>query len=229
MPLLNSYLKEKLSSDSLTTAILGTTNQITVTDNGNDTITLSLPQDYDIGATPTLGGLTIVNTITEFSTDGTLSDNSDSALPTEKAVKTYVDSLSASAPTDAQYITLATNVTLTNERALTGTANQITITDGGAGSTVTLSLPQDYHTSATPTLGGLTVTGTIDASSGTVLVDDNSTTAPTSESDGYIGVAEVSSDGRIYFKVEDKLYYISGTRAVQAGSPMGLLLALVYA
>lgn len=39
--------------------------------------------------TPTFGGLTITNAITEFSTDGTLGDNSDSAVPTEKAVKTY--------------------------------------------------------------------------------------------------------------------------------------------
>jgi len=38
-------------------------------------------------------GLTVVNAITEFSTDGTLGGNSDSALPTEKAVKTYVDTL----------------------------------------------------------------------------------------------------------------------------------------
>lgn len=31
--------------------------------------------------------------INEFSTDGTLADNSDTAVPTEKAVKTYIDSL----------------------------------------------------------------------------------------------------------------------------------------
>jgi hypothetical protein len=41
---------------------------------------------------PDLIGLTVVNTVDEFSIDGTLSGNSDSALPTEKAVKTYVDS-----------------------------------------------------------------------------------------------------------------------------------------
>ena len=35
--------------------------------------------------------ITLINTIDEFSTDGTLSGNSDSAVPTEKAVKTYVD------------------------------------------------------------------------------------------------------------------------------------------
>lgn len=33
----------------------------------------------------------MVNAVNEFSTDGTLGDNSDAAVPTEKAVKTYVD------------------------------------------------------------------------------------------------------------------------------------------
>jgi hypothetical protein len=40
---------------------------------------------------------------------------------------------------------------------LTGTANQITVTVG-AGS-ITLALPQNIHTAATPTFGGLTLTG----------------------------------------------------------------------
>jgi len=43
------------------------------------------------------------------------------------------------APTDATYVTLSTNATLTDERVLTaGTA--ITVTDGGAGSTVTVGV-----------------------------------------------------------------------------------------
>ena len=43
------------------------------------------------------------------------------------------------APTTSQYVTLATDATLTNERVLTaGTA--ITITDAGAGSTVTVGV-----------------------------------------------------------------------------------------
>jgi len=70
--------------------ITGTAKRVTVT-NAAGSITLSLPQDYDTGATPILAGLTITNAITEFSIDGTLGGNSDSALPTEKAVKTYVD------------------------------------------------------------------------------------------------------------------------------------------
>ena len=43
------------------------------------------------------------------------------------------------APTDAQYVTLATNGTLTNERVLTA-GTGITITDAGAGSTVTVGV-----------------------------------------------------------------------------------------
>lgn len=61
------------------------------------------------------------------------------------------------APTTAQYVTLATDATLTQERVLTGTANQIVITDNGAGSTVVLSTPQNINTGASPTFSGLTL------------------------------------------------------------------------
>lgn len=47
-----------------------------------------LGRNIDIGGT---AGFTLGTTINEFSTDGTLAGNSDDALPTEKAVKTYVD------------------------------------------------------------------------------------------------------------------------------------------
>jgi len=54
----------------------------------------------DESASPVFAGLnltsfTLVNTITEISTDGTLAGNSDSVVPTEKAVKTYADSVVA--------------------------------------------------------------------------------------------------------------------------------------
>lgn len=42
-------------------------------------------------------------------------------------------------PKDAQYVVLVANATLTQERVLAGTANRITITDGGAGAAVTLN------------------------------------------------------------------------------------------
>ena len=45
-------------------------------------------------------------------------------------------------PSDASYITTSSNATLTAERVLTGTANQITVTDNGSGvGTVVLSFP----------------------------------------------------------------------------------------
>ena len=39
----------------------------------------------------TFSGIEMTNYVSEFSTDGTLGGNSDQAVPTEKAVKTYVD------------------------------------------------------------------------------------------------------------------------------------------
>ena len=66
------------------------------------------------------------------------------------------------APVGAQYVVLALDGDLTNERVLTGTANQIVIADGGAGGNVTLSTPQDIHTSASPSFVSVTLTGTIE-------------------------------------------------------------------
>ena len=54
-------------------------------------------------------------------------------------------------------------------RTLTGTANQVTVTNGdGVSGNPTLALPQDIHTAATPTFAGGTLTGslTIDRGSG---------------------------------------------------------------
>jgi hypothetical protein len=64
---------------------------ISVADDGSGGITLNTAQDIAAADSPTFAGLTVVNAITEFSTDGTLAGDSDSALPTEKAVKLYVD------------------------------------------------------------------------------------------------------------------------------------------
>jgi hypothetical protein len=68
------------------------------------------------------------------------------------------------APSNSQYVTLATDANLSAERVLTGTANQITVTDGGAGSTVTLATPQDIATSSTPQFGRLGLGAAADAS-----------------------------------------------------------------
>lgn len=52
--------------------------------------------------------------------------------------------------TGAPYIMQANDGSFSAERALTGTANQVVLTDGGANGAMTLSLPQNIHTSAAP-------------------------------------------------------------------------------
>jgi hypothetical protein len=82
----------------------------------------------------------------------------------------------AGAPVGAQYVTLATDATLTNERVLAVTSGDLTRTDGGAGSNVTLGLA----TVGTLTPGTYTnATVTVDAK-GRVTVAANGTTPVTS-------------------------------------------------
>lgn len=102
-------------------------------------------------------------------TASTVVDVSAAAAPTTGQVLTATSGTTANwqtpsgggggAPTGAEYVTLATNGSLTNERVLTGTANQILLTDGGAGGNVTLSTPQDIHTTAIPNFDGLLFNG----------------------------------------------------------------------
>lgn len=64
--------------------------------------------------------------------------------------QTWAVPAASGAPVGGQYLVLATDATLTAERVLTGTADQVILTDAGAGSTLTLSLPQSIATTSTP-------------------------------------------------------------------------------
>lgn len=67
-------------------------------------------------------------------------------------------STGSGAATSEPFVTIGNSAGLSAERALTGTANQITVTDGGANSTVTLSIP------SSPTIGGTLTAGTFSGS-----------------------------------------------------------------
>lgn len=99
-------------------------------------------------------------------------------------VKAFTDTLPSGgggAPLTATFVTLTSNATLTNERVLTGTANQVIITDNGANSTVVLSLPQSIATSSTPTFAGATLNGQVNVTNGSggngFTVTDSSTSS----------------------------------------------------
>jgi hypothetical protein len=76
------------------------------------------------------------------------------------------------APVDGAYITIGNTAGLTAERALTGTANQITVTDNGVDSTVVLSTPQSIATTSSPQFANLKITN-----GGHIYPSANSTTA----------------------------------------------------
>jgi hypothetical protein len=70
--------------------------------------------------------------VAEFSTDGTLAGNSDTAVPTEKAVKTYVDAVDSDAVAEG-----STNLYFTNARADARITNALKDEDNMASDSAT--------------------------------------------------------------------------------------------
>lgn len=86
--------------------------------------------------------------------------NNYALVSSTAGVLSWFNSAGTFAPVGSNFVTIGTDATLTNERALTGTANQVVVTDNGAGSTVVLSTPQNIDTAATPTFASETLTAT---------------------------------------------------------------------
>jgi hypothetical protein len=80
-------------------------------------------------------------------------------------------------------------------RTLTGTANQITVSNGdGVAGNPTLSTPQNIHTGASPTFAGLTATGTVTA--------DNLAVSDEAYGSSWNGSSNVPTKNAVYDKIE---------------------------
>jgi hypothetical protein len=115
--------------------LAGTSNQVIVTNSGS-TITLSLPQSINSGASPTFAGLTLSSPLT-VANGGT----GISSLGTAYQLLGV-----NSAATANTYLTLA------------GTSHQVIVTN--SGTSVTLSTPQNIDTTSSPTFQALTLGST---------------------------------------------------------------------
>jgi hypothetical protein len=129
----------RTGASPLLQALTGTANRISVT-NGPGTITLSAPQDIHTAASPTFLSLTL------------------SSLTAKSFLYSGAGKIltSTAAPTNGQLLIGSTS-TDPAAGTLTGTANQITVTNG-AGS-ITLSLPQNIAVGSSPTFTALMLTG----------------------------------------------------------------------
>lgn len=94
-------------------------------------------------------GITVVNAINEFSTDGTMGGDSDSAVPTEKAVKLYTDTLRS----DLASVANAKGASLVG---VEDSAAQYDATDVEAALSelMVLVTPVEYNPTMTRTVGG---------------------------------------------------------------------------
>jgi hypothetical protein len=93
--------------------------------------------------------LSSLATVTIVGTDKiVITDTSDSENPKRGLVSDIITAVAA-APLDAQYVTLATNGTLTNERVLTEGLG-IDFADGGAGAALTVTLDLGEISTGTP-------------------------------------------------------------------------------
>ncbi len=154
--------------------------------------------------------------------------SSDSKLyyQDDSGVETDLTAAGGGAPTNATYVTMSLNGTLSAERVLTGTNNQITITDGGANGNVTLSTPQDLHSTAIITFGTVTVANGLSA--GTAHVTGTTVLATSS---GFVGIGtttpayllDVSGTARV-----QNTFLLRGTSGTATITPTSLTADRTY-
>ena len=127
----------------------------------------------------TLGLSAGAQSVNEFSTDGTLAGASDTAVPTEQAVKTYVDNqLGASALATAGTTGTGTVDLGTQTLSVLGTTSEIETV--ASAQSITIGLPAAVAVTTSLNVGGtIAITGFLDSDT---FTGASSTLIPTSES-----------------------------------------------
>lgn len=120
-------------------SLTGTTNRITVSGSTGN-ITLNLPQDIQSGASPVFGG------------------SNFTSIPNGALVNSSVTVSAGTGLSGGGTVALGSSVTLTNAGvlSLTGTTNRISVS--ASTGNVTLTLPQDIQSGASPTFNGTNIT-----------------------------------------------------------------------
>ena len=112
-----------------------------------------------------------------------------------------------------------TALNTTSARTITGTANQITVTNGdGVSGNPTLSLPQDIHTGASPTFTSMSLTAT-----GASYLHINADTTALTPSEAQLDLASGSTYARHFYRDSDKNYgfYINGLTMLRMNGTTG--------
>ncbi len=181
--------KNLASVTNLQDYIAGTADEITITDDGDGTVTIDIPDPLIVGK-----GGTGAATLTDH---GILLGSGTAAVT------------ALGAATNGQ-IPIGSTGADPVLAEITGTANQITSTPGAG--TITLSTPQDIHTAADPTFAGMNLTNSADFASNAITFQptaDSTTFWRILQADGSVFMAGDTSNNILY------LYNTAGTNYSQ--------------